>query len=137
MAGIDEMEALLCFSLAPLRTRRDIAMLGVIHRTVLGKGPAQLQQFFCRKAKEGVARTRLQARRHDCQLVEYCDGHHTELIRRSVLGLISVYNLLPQHAVQATSVSLFHSCLQSLVQERALGGDEAWRDLLSPRHNRW
>lgn len=38
-AGIDEAAALMNFNLAPLRTRRDIAMMGVIHRRVLGKGP--------------------------------------------------------------------------------------------------
>ena len=35
-------EALEHFSLAPLAARREIAMLGVIHRAVLKKGPLQL-----------------------------------------------------------------------------------------------
>ena len=43
---MDEMAALLNFNLAPLATRRDIGMLGVIHRTALGKGPSQLKQHF-------------------------------------------------------------------------------------------
>merc|ERR1712078_641777 len=33
--GCSELEALMEFNLAPLRTRRDVAMLGVLHRTVL------------------------------------------------------------------------------------------------------
>ena len=37
--GLTEEEALLKYHLAPLQTRRDIAMLGLIHRTVLGLGP--------------------------------------------------------------------------------------------------
>ena len=41
---MSEEEALMNFDLAPLRTRRDIAMLGVIHRTMLGKGPAQFKE---------------------------------------------------------------------------------------------
>ena len=35
--GVDETSALLEFNLAPLGLRRDIAMLGLIHRTVLGQ----------------------------------------------------------------------------------------------------
>eukprot|EP00969_Alexandrium_andersonii_P029728 1298020-Alexandrium_andersonii.AAC.1 len=31
--------ALFRFRLAPLATRRDIALLGLVHRTVLGQGP--------------------------------------------------------------------------------------------------
>ena len=34
-----ELEALTVFNLAPLAARRDMAMLGMIHRTVLGKTP--------------------------------------------------------------------------------------------------
>ena len=37
--GLSDEEALLHFNLAPLETRRDIAKLGLIHRSVLGGGP--------------------------------------------------------------------------------------------------
>ena len=37
--GISSQDALLHFNLAPLASRRDMAMLGMIHRTVLRKGP--------------------------------------------------------------------------------------------------
>ena len=36
--GISPIEALFHFNLAPLETRRDIAMLAVIHRSILGQG---------------------------------------------------------------------------------------------------
>ena len=36
--GVDEVTALLGFHLAPLSARRDMALLGLIHRVVLGKG---------------------------------------------------------------------------------------------------
>ena len=45
-AGVDEVAALMHFSLAPLRMRRDIAMLGVLHRAALGVGPPQLKEMF-------------------------------------------------------------------------------------------
>ena len=51
--GVDEVTALVHFHLAPLCTRRDIAMLGMIHRTVLGKGPQQFKDFFRRDPNHG------------------------------------------------------------------------------------
>ena len=45
-AGVTEVEALINFHLAPLSARRDMALLGLIHRTVLGKGPSQFKKFF-------------------------------------------------------------------------------------------
>ena len=45
--GVPELDALVHFRLAPLRTRRDIAMIGLIHRTVWGCGPQLFQGFFC------------------------------------------------------------------------------------------
>ena len=44
--GLSDEEALLHFNLAPLETRRDIAMLGLIHRSVLGGGPRHVANMF-------------------------------------------------------------------------------------------
>ena len=40
--GISEVDALLNFRLAPLPSRRDMAMLGVLHKVTLGLAPPQL-----------------------------------------------------------------------------------------------
>ena len=47
--GINIDTALLVFNLAPLRTRRDIAALGIIHRAAMGKGPKQLLKLLVRE----------------------------------------------------------------------------------------
>ena len=44
--GVTKEDALLHFNLAPLSTRRDMAMMGLIHRTVLGFGPSQFDRMF-------------------------------------------------------------------------------------------
>ena len=44
--GVSELEALMVFNLAPLATRRDMAMLGVVHRAALRKGPSHFWKFF-------------------------------------------------------------------------------------------
>ena len=45
-AGLTDIEAICGFRLAPLCSRRDMALLGVIHRTVLGLGPEQFSEYF-------------------------------------------------------------------------------------------
>jgi len=121
-AGVSEIEALMNFALAPLQTRRDIAMLGLVHRTVLGHGPPRFKQFF---KLSGIA-----GRRHRFQLSEMPT---TRLSMRSALGLIAVYNMLPAWAAETFSVKEFQSKLQTLVKLRAEDGCEDWPATLSPR----
>ena len=44
--GVDDSAALVEFRLAPLAVRRDIAMLGLIHRAAVGEGPGHFKKFF-------------------------------------------------------------------------------------------
>ena len=44
--GLSALDALVHFKLAPLRSRRDIALLGMIHRSVLGLGPEHFHQYI-------------------------------------------------------------------------------------------
>ena len=134
--GISEEEALLSHNLAPLNSRRDIAMLGVIHRTVRGIGPPHFQRFFrLRVAPLAEPVTRQARRRHGFQLEDPRDGTHTEMLVRSALGLIGVYNLLPQACVDEPSVKGFQSALQCLLKERARLEQENWSQLFSPRQH--
>ena len=48
-AGMDELEALFVVNLAPLCVRRDIALLGVIHRAVLGQGLGHFNRFIVKR----------------------------------------------------------------------------------------
>ena len=128
-----EIEALLHFNLAPLSTRRDIAMLGLIHRAAIGRGPVQLHGFFRKSARYVSKATRLQLSWHDAQLVEYRNGSHTEYVKRSALGLVSVYNLLPCYVLALESVSVFQGALQNMLKMRATTGVYEWPKLFSPR----
>ena len=44
--GCSELEALMVFNLAPLAARRDMAMLGMMHRTALGERTSSLCAFL-------------------------------------------------------------------------------------------
>ena len=51
------------WNMAPLATRRDVAMLGVVHRAALKKGHSHFQQFFAVKEEQATHWTREAARR--------------------------------------------------------------------------
>ena len=82
------------FGLAPLRTR-DTAMLGMIHKSPLGWGTDNFQQFFRKRTEPNRSLTRADRRTHDRQLIDARDGSQSELLCRSCLGLIAISNLLP------------------------------------------
>ena len=111
------------FNLAPLAVRRDIAMLGLIHRTALGKGPPQFAEYF-RRCGSGKHKFSMHDPRTDCK---------ASLIKRSALGLVAIYNLLPPDLVSTKSVVTFQKGLQNLVSTSAKAGHPKWTEMLSPR----
>ena len=119
--SVDDVTALINFHLAPLSTRRDIAMLGLIHRTVLSKGPKQFTSFFRRDPD------------HPGKLVDPRRDSKSPLIKRSALGLVAIYNLLPQSVVSTKSVSAFQKGLQEIIASFAVTEHPKWSDALSPR----
>ena len=126
-------DSLMSFKLAPLKVRRDIAMMGVIHRAALGKGPSQLQDLFPPAVSVGRRSARIAAKRHTKERAVTIEDHQRCMVERSAFGLVRVYNLLPQQFVDTDSVSLFQSGLQHLVRTRATGGCADWQSTLSPR----
>jgi hypothetical protein len=121
-AGVSTEEALMHFNLAPLSMRRDIAMLGMLHRAKLGIGPPQLREVF-KKMPGGF------------MLIDpYANSARPPLIRRSVWGLIPVYNLLGSEAQSIVTVADFQRYLQERAKRLvAAGGYEKWQMMYSPR----
>ena len=136
-AGVSDLDSLFVFNLAPLNTRRDIAMLGLVHRTALGKGPPHFKEFFCRAPPptHNYTTTRRLAKHSRYLDDKYHNQPHTDTLRRSALGLVGVYNLLPEFVVAHETVSDFQKELQDLVKARAATGDDNWPGLFSPRHH--
>ena len=89
--GLDELQALLNFRLAPLPSRRDMAMLGALHKVTLGLAPPQLAAFFPAQGKAGkplrastaqvLAAAARQAAPHG--LRHHCDGCDVPLAVRA------------------------------------------------------
>ena len=90
--------AFLKFNFAPLQLRRDIAMLGVLHKCTLGIAhPSLAYMFPAASPTQTQTRyyTRLGSRRHNKQILDRCQSDQLEFFRRSLFGLVGVYNLLP------------------------------------------
>eukprot|EP00930_Biecheleria_cincta_P051009 TRINITY_DN36168_c0_g1_i1.p1 TRINITY_DN36168_c0_g1~~TRINITY_DN36168_c0_g1_i1.p1 ORF type:complete len:194 (-),score=20.76 TRINITY_DN36168_c0_g1_i1:48-602(-) len=109
-------QALEQYNLCPL-SARDIAMLGLIHRTVLGKGPQHFPRFFKPVVKSTFLRVlRHPESRHCSQLHDAIHGAECNALKRSVISLIYPYNLLPARTVALQSVSSFQKALQRAVK---------------------
>ena len=111
---MSEEEAFVRFKLAPVDFRCKVALLGLIHKCVLGLAPPQLCALFTAapSARHSYP-TRFSIRRHDCQLVDLIDGSQSSLLERSLFGLVKFYNALPQDVISLKSVKLFQQALQA------------------------
>ena len=138
-AGLTELEALHESKLAPLASRRDMALLGLMHRTVLGRGPKHFRQFFRPDAQARDAGQR----RHRLQLEEFAPhasdfdllgSRPAAYLQFSMLGLVKVYTRLPARLVEANGcVSSFQAALQVVLAQRAAAGCCDWKSAFSPR----
>jgi hypothetical protein len=110
------------FNLAPLAMRRDIAMLGLIHRAALGKGPPQLRQLIKRRPGSYMI------------MDPYENVTRRPIIRRSMWGLLPVYNRLGSAAQSKQTVKEFQTGLQERVKRLLQAGHtERWQHTYTPR----
>ena len=132
--GLDDKTSLTEYNLAPLSARRDIAMLGLLHKCALREAPPQLLDLFPLAPTTPHPNTRLHARRHPLQLTNKAHGRRTAVFHRSLFGLVAVYNLLPPGAVTG-DVKHLQSSLQYLLKRVASTNyDNTWQLVLSRPH---
>ena len=118
-------KAFLDFNFAPPTLRRNIAILGMLHKRALGESHPSFETllpWFHQRFgyhMEG---------RHSKQLY----GHANEVVaqwrlfERSIFGMVDVYNLLSQDAVDCPSVTSFQKCLTQIAKTRCDAGDAKW-----------
>ena len=102
--GFSEIQALSDWKLAPLCSRRDIAMLGDLHKLNLGSAPPQLCELFPMVGGSRDLSHLPQLRRlrqlHNRQLFTHCQHNSREVMNGSVFGLVHCYNALPHSVVE-------------------------------------
>ena len=132
-ADVTEVDALCKFRVAPLLARRYMAMLAIIHRSIIGCGPPQFKEFFKLDLTFRNPTGRECERRHNRQLVTHRTGNFLEILANSILGLVDVYNLLPGHIVEMNTVSNLQKALQKHLIEMAKINQPGWQNTFSPR----
>ena len=131
--GLTELEALLRYKLAPLPARRDIAMLGLLHRASHGRAPDPLMDLLLAGDRHhrgpNTAVTRGARVRHERQMAEYISrGGHTETLWRSCFGLATVWNMLPPTVADTKTTKICQRKLQQCLVRRALRDpDSDWQ----------
>ena len=113
---ITEEMAFIDHNFGPLCLRRDIGSPGFLHKRVLGQCHEAIKKLL--PFKEDPSHF------HDRQL-ETSMTHVTcrqDMYFRSIFGLVHVYNRLPQHLVNASSVKPFKSILTKLPRQRCISG---------------
>ena len=134
--NVSLLEALLCFSLPPLETRRDIAMLGVLHRAAIRQPPRHFWNW-ARLDTRDLRRSSRSLRNSVRPLLPIPDADRLRIGRQSFFGLIGVYNLLPNSVVETASVKDFQSALMELLRDCARSGRPDWPHLFSCRFDMW
>ena len=128
---ISEVDALTKHALAPLKCRRDIAMLGFLHRVAKKWAPNIFNDLVQHCAVPSFPRgLRAPERRHNLQLRDPCEGILSRQFNRSVFGLIYTYNLLPQLVVDAP-IEIFQRFLQHALINAALKSMPFWNSLFT------
>ena len=122
--NLPEEAAFLEFNLAPLQLRRDIAVLGLLHKIQLGEAHQDFELLFPKMVGSHVGNTRRNARRHGKQFWEQ-DGN-TDYFNRSVFGALRVYNLLPEYVVNSNCVQQFQTLLTKDARFQCRHGNPAW-----------
>ena len=120
--GLTPEDALLNFRLAPLHSRRDMSILGVIHRAARGQGPSQLRRLF--PLQQRLAATAS----HHFQISNIAADCGQEYMGRSAFGYVAIYNCLPPDIVAPFQVKKFQGMLQKMLVAKASAGEVCWQD---------
>ena len=129
--GLSEEAALLEFHFAPLGARRDIAILGLLHKIALGKAPTSLRNLLPLGPARFPRNLRAPSARHANQLQDPIDGGQSAAVSRSAFGKVDVYNLLPKVVAEQPRVKLFQNRLQAGLKKACRAGVPAWHRFLS------
>ena len=129
--GLSEQEAFLEHNFVPVTLRRNIAILGLLHKRVLGQCHAAFDRLL------PFAYTRLDFRGfgHNKQLYGHWHEaiHYRSLFDKSIFKMVDIYNNLPQYVVDVANIADFQHTLTDKVRERCQQGNLFWSQSFSAR----
>ena len=109
--GETESTAFLKFNFAPPSLRRNIAILDMLHKKVLGECHPSFDTLL-------PAKQTTEAGRHSKQIYAHWDKveQHRALFNRSNFGMVDIYNNLSQSFVDCRTVSDFQSKMTKIAK---------------------
>ena len=124
--AISEEKAFWDFNFAPPTLRRNIGVLGLLHKRAIGQSHPDFEvllPWFQTQFGFTVAG------RHNKQLYSNVMEvtAHLELFKRSIFAMVDVYNHLPQYAVDSISVSTFQKHLTRIARARCENALPEWK----------
>ena len=129
---MSESVAFLEHNFSPIPLRRNIAVLGLLHKRVLGQAHISFDQLLPWYT-DGFPSGR--GFGHDKALYGHWAEvtHHRQLFNRSIFSMSDIYNNLPQFVVDCTSVKEFQSTLTARAKQRCRDGCAWWADTFDCR----
>jgi len=130
--GVEEADAFLQHNFAPPSLRRNIGVLGLLQKRVLGLSHPVFQDLLPYHVDVFGS---LRPGEHDKQLyghilnVQYQQALHG----RSIFSMVYVYNRLPQDVVDSKCVTSFQTCLTCMARKACEDGDPKWANHFSCR----
>ena len=125
--GVTSEQALLEHNLAPLSMRRDFAMLAILYKVSRMTAPAPIQKLFSLEASTldayGFTGGKVL---HRWRIMDPICPSHPVLIKRSIFGLVCVFNSLPAQTAEAETVKSFQSRLQHSAKAAARQAVQSW-----------
>ena len=118
--------AFINFNFAPTILRRNIGVLGLLHKRVLGlchPSFEKLLPWYDQRfnVPRGVGHTK-QLYGHSIEI-----NFNSALFNRSVFAMVDIYNNLPQGIVDIDNVSLFQKRLTAIAKERCNSNRTDWQ----------
>ena len=127
---ITEDAAFVNYNFAPLGLRRDIGILGFLHKRVLGLCHPGICKFLPMAAGAAWHNRPLKTFDHVCTT-------NRRMFERSIFYMIHVYNRLPQYLIDCCSVSAFQKQLTQIAKHRCIAGDDEWASCFHSCSNLW
>ena len=131
---LNEEIAFIQYNFVPPTLRRDIGMLGLIHKRVLGLAHPD-HSFLLPWAPPSWYTSRFRPR-HNKQITNMRSAviFNHGLFNRSIFGMVDVYNRLPQEFIDCQTIAEFQKELTTIAKRRCLNGVTHWKHSFSSTH---
>ena len=103
-----------------------MAMLGFMQKCISRSAPKPLHDIF-QFAPAPVRALRSGKNRHPRHLQSWIDGNQTDILFRSVLGMVDTYNALPAYIALCDNIEMFQLLLQEKIKIACADGVSNWQ----------